>query len=72
MKRRAVGNFVLFDVTYADGSRSSNRKVPNAALEGPEGMAAAQAAIEAQDEEIARSSGRERREVTSVARSRKA
>jgi hypothetical protein len=72
MKRRAVGNFVLFDVTYADGSRSSNRKVPNAALEGPEGMAAAQAVIEAQDEEIARSSGRDRREVTSVARSRKA
>jgi hypothetical protein len=28
MKRRAASNFILFDVIYADGSRSSNRKVP--------------------------------------------
>ena len=27
MKRRSESSFVLFDVTYTDGSRSSNRKV---------------------------------------------
>ena len=27
MKRRSLSSFVLFDVTYVDGSRSSNRKV---------------------------------------------
>ncbi len=70
MKRRSVGNFMLFDVTYADGSRSSNRKVPNAALEGPEGVGAAQAVIEAQDQELARASGRDRGEITAVTKSR--
>lgn len=70
MKRRTVGNFALYDVTYADGSRSSNRKVPNAALEGPQGVAAAQAVIEAQDQELARTSGRDRGEISSVARVR--
>jgi hypothetical protein len=70
MKRRTVGNFTLYDVTYVDGSRSSNRKVPNAALEGPEGAAAAQAVIAAQDRELALASGRDRGEISSVARVR--
>ena len=70
MKRRTVGNFALYDVTYADGSRSSNRKVPNAALEGPDGIAAAQTVIEAQDRELALASGRDRGEISSVARVR--
>lgn len=70
MKRRTVGNFALYDVTYADGSRSSNRKVPNAALEGPEGAAAAQAVIAAQDQELARTSGRDRGEIASLTRVR--
>ena len=70
MKRRTVGNFALYDVTYADGSRSSNRKVPNAALEGPDGIAAAQTVIEAQDRELALACGRDRGEISSVARVR--
>jgi len=51
MKRRTESSFVLFDVTYMDGSRSSNRKVPMSTLE--EGEAAAKAAIESQDEKVA-------------------
>ena len=37
MKRRSLSSFVLFDVTYVDGSRSSNRKVLSSALEGIRG-----------------------------------
>ena len=70
MKRRTTGNFALFDVTYADGSRTSNRKVPNAALEGPEGASVAQEVIAAQDRELALASGRDRGEIVSVARVR--
>jgi hypothetical protein len=32
MKRRADSTFVLFDVTYVDGSQTSNRKVLSAML----------------------------------------
>jgi hypothetical protein len=54
MKRRTQSSFVFFDVTYADGSRSSNRKVPSSLLEGTDGVAAAiEAAIETQDRKIA-------------------
>jgi hypothetical protein len=69
MKRRAVTNFVLFDVTYVDGSRSSNRKVPHSELAGLGGEAAAKAAIEAQDREIALASGRTRGVIKSLMRS---
>jgi hypothetical protein len=70
MKRRAVSNFVFFDVTYADGSQSSNRKVPQLTLEDPGGEAAIRAVIEAQDRQIAIASGRPRGEIKSVKRSR--
>jgi hypothetical protein len=49
--------FVLFDVTYEDGSLRSNRRVPGEALEGLEGEAAARTIIEQQDREIAEKSG---------------
>lgn len=70
MKRRAVNSFVLFDVTYVDGSLSSRRKVPSAAMAEPGNEAAIKAAIEAQDREIALASGRPRGAIKSVARSR--
>ena len=70
MKRRSDTSFVLFDVIYQDGSRSSNRKVNRAVTEGPGGEAAAKAAIEAQDREIALASGRSRGAIRSVTRSR--
>lgn len=68
MKRRSESSFVLFDVTYVDGSRSSNRKVPTSTLEG--GEAAAQAAIETQDQRVALASGRPQGVIKSMQRSR--
>jgi trehalose-6-phosphatase len=70
MKRRSESSFVLFDVTYADGTQSSRRKIPNAALEDPKDEAAVKALIEAQDRTIAIASGRPRGAIKSVARSR--
>jgi hypothetical protein len=62
--------FVLFDVFYEDGSRSSNRKVPSTELGGLDGDAPARAIITAQDQKIAEVSGRPRAEIKSIARSR--
>ena len=70
MKRRADSAFVLFDVTYVDGSQTSRRKVPAALLKDPQADAAVKAAIEAQDREIALASGRARGVIRSAARSR--
>ena len=70
MKRRSLSSFVLFDVTYMDGSRSSNRKVLSSVLESFEGEAAATAVIEAQDREIAAASGRARSDIKSIRRVR--
>jgi len=54
---RAVGEYVLFDVLYEDGTLRSNRRVPAAALGGLDGDEPARAIIEAQDREIAEKSG---------------
>jgi hypothetical protein len=70
MKRRSLSSFVLFDVTYVDGSRSSNRKVLSSALETLDGEAAATSVIEAQDREIATASGRARSDIKSIRRVR--
>jgi len=67
-KRTAKAEFILFDVVYEDGTRSSNRKVPGATLDGLEGDAPAQAIIESQDLEIAGRSGRARVSIKSIAR----
>jgi hypothetical protein len=68
MKRRSESSFVLFDVTYIDGSRSSNWKVPTTTVE--EGEDAAKAAIETQDQRVALASGRPQGVIKSVQRSR--
>jgi hypothetical protein len=70
MKRRALGSFVSFDVTYEDGTRSSNRKVPSSVLEAIEGEAAVEAAIATQDRKIALASGRPQGVIKSLTRSR--
>ncbi len=49
--------FVLFDITYEDGTQRSNRRVPADLLGGLDGDAPARAAIEEQDREIAEKSG---------------
>lgn len=70
MKRRSDSSFIFFDVTYGDGTQSSHRKVPAAALTHAKDEAAIKAVIEAQDREIALASGRSRGEIKSVTRSR--
>jgi hypothetical protein len=69
-KKRPVDNgSVLFDIVYASGSRTSNRKVPSADLGGLDGDEPARAFIEAQDREIAEKSGNWRGDIKSIARS---
>jgi hypothetical protein len=54
---RSVGEYVLFDVVYEDGTQRSNRRVPADALGGLDGDDPAKAIIEQQDREIADKSG---------------
>ena len=54
---RIVGEFVLFNVIYENGTQRSNRKVPADMLGGLDGDDPARAVIEQQDREIAAKSG---------------
>ena len=65
---RTVGEFVLFDVVYEDGTQRSNRRVPESALGGLEGDEPARAIIEEQDAEIAEKSGMQRSPIKSIRR----
>lgn len=56
-KPAARAEFVLFDVTYEDGSQRSNRKVPAEILVGLDKDEPARDVIEAQDRQIAERSG---------------
>jgi hypothetical protein len=66
---RSVGEYVLFDVIYEDGSQRSNRRVPAEALGGLDGDEPARAIIEAQDREIAEKSGLPPHRIKSLRRS---
>lgn len=68
-KKPSRSGFVAFDVLYEDGSRSSNRRVESAELEGFDGDAAAKAIIEAQDRKVAALSGRAALAIKSLTRS---
>jgi hypothetical protein len=61
--------FVMYDVLYEDGSRTSNRKVPGNEARSLDGDGAVRAYIEAQDEKIAEMSGRRRAPIKSITRS---
>ena len=69
MKSRASTSFVMFDVVYENGTRSSNRKISASMLAGLDGDEPARAIVEAQDREIATASGRARSAVKSIVRS---
>jgi hypothetical protein len=64
-----LGEFLLFDVLYDDGTRSSNRKVPTAELRDWEFDESVRAAIEAQDRAIAERSGQQRAAIKTITRS---
>ena len=61
--------FVLFDVTYGDGTLRSNRKVPRVLLGGIDGDAPARTFLMQQDREIAEKSGVEPAPIKSLRRS---
>ena len=63
---RRVEEFVLFDVLYEDGSRTSNRKVPHSELGEVDGDLLARTHIEAQDRQIAEISGKPRTPIKSL------
>jgi hypothetical protein len=65
---KPVAEFILFDVLYEDGSRSSNRRVPSAVLGGLEGDEPARAIIEDQDKKIGEMSGKPRAPIKSLTR----
>jgi hypothetical protein len=68
-KVQKTNEFVLFDVLYEDGSRSSNRKVPGSELSSLDGDTLAKPYIEAQDQKIGEVSGKPRGPIKSVSRS---
>ncbi len=61
--------FVLFDIVYEDGRRTSNRKIPSADLTGPDNDNIARCFFEAQDNKIAEMSGNPRGLIKSITRS---
>ena len=70
-KPRLETSFILFDVIYQDGTRTSYRKVPASEIDELDGINAAKAFIEAQDRTIAQRSGVQRGPVRAVLRSTK-
>ena len=61
--------FVAFNVTYEDGTMTSNRRVPNDLLDqsfNDSLQDLARAAIEQQDREIAQRSGQSRAKIKSI------
>ena len=68
-KEQQLGEFVLFDVLYEDGTRSLNRKVPSSELGTLDGDRPAKPYIEAQDRKIAAVSGKPRGPIKSISRS---
>jgi hypothetical protein len=67
-KRKILSSFVAFDVTYVDGTRSSNRRVPYTELGGLDGDEPARQFIENQDREIGNASGRPRAAIKTITR----
>lgn len=70
-KRKPPGQagFVLFDVIYEDGTKSSRRRVPASAVSTYEGDAPAKTLIMAQDRKIAEVSGLDRGPIRTIMRS---
>jgi hypothetical protein len=69
-KEKTDTGYVLFNVEYEDGARSSNRRVPRALLGGLDGDEPARAAIEEQDDGVAERSGQPRRKIKKISRAK--
>ena len=68
-KPRVDESFVLFDVIYEDGTRSSRRKVAAGDLADSDGDDHARTMIMAQDREISNKSGHHRGPIKTITRS---
>lgn len=68
-RTRVTNGFILFDILYEDGTRSSRRKIPAAHIGELDGDKAVAALIEEQDRKIAEMSGVRRSPVKSFVRS---
>jgi len=68
-KSRIDDSFVLFDVVYEDGTRSSRRRIAAADLSQFEPDADAKTVIMSQDRKIAEMSGNARGPIRSITRS---
>lgn len=67
-KPTGKAEFILFNVLYEDGTLTSNRKVPSAAVGGIDGEEPIWTAIQDQDREIAERSGRNRGPIKTITR----
>lgn len=68
---RKAAAFTMFNVTYEDGSVTSNRRVPNEQLDqsfGDDLLDLARTAIRKQDNEIAALSNRRRAKIKGIAK----
>jgi hypothetical protein len=64
--KKKVSDYNLFDVVYADGSQTSNRKVPLGDLVGEDKEGAIKAYLEEQDRKIAEASGKYRGDIKAI------
>lgn len=64
--KKKTGDYIVVDVLYEDGSRTSHRKIPTAELIGDDKDGAAKAYIEAQDRKISEASGKPRADVKAI------
>jgi hypothetical protein len=68
-QKKLEDNFVFFDVTYADGNKSSRRKINATGLEKDEIEDFARTEIMTQDRRIAEMSGKDRGAIKDLVRS---
>ena len=68
-EKKIEDNFVMFDVVYEDGTRSSRRKINAAGLSSDEIDDHARTEIMAQDRKIAEMSGKPRGNIKELVRS---
>ena len=68
---RRVEEFVLLDVLYEDGTRTSNRKVPGSELVDIDTDELAITYIQAQDRQLSQISGKPRAPIKSLTRVRR-
>lgn len=66
---RVDSGFVLFDIQYEDGARTSNRKVPSELVNTLDGDGPIRGFIEEQDRKIAEMSGNPRGPIKTITRS---